>query len=876
MVGRNLSKTKMDARIKHQVEKAMAKIQHLFEANKSVLLQDQDHAYMDKYNVVQFVADQTVSELDLILKEFNVDIKRDNRVPVLFLFNFQETCVFKKKVETKVPLSTLITKRISGIFNHSSQKQVFEVVTEYLWDFVLEFKFCLQVGHVELVLEHGEINHEFRTTSDINPRLNNGNPTKTFQCNPFEYFEYSSFSGGKRLEINRQDPDCYTPRRNTEIEGLIKCYQRIESFCNEVGEFVSLYPEELFNQEFDLRNAIGELSISSTVVPIFTQQLIVEPLQNYFSQNLKSNLDSILSKCKNSSLKPISKVLVLFAHMATTIGNFVDGVDYVESLLVQQLVDAVGREVTIRDMEDYMIFHNRQILKIEYQPKPVSIDIRHTGYTPEGTVQIEIGRSNETSLLFSVTRVISDAPDISFDLNSSTSVTLSGRHYVHASVAQKYSTEVNPAYTLTSRARQFSCFILLVGTMIDNTKFEMKNAFIVQNKDDLKIPLLLETIPTAQQFRDAIKSMSPNQQRFAKSIRAMQLQSTLFAFCIIQIKPALEKILNLPPGSLTKEIQLTQDLLKLFIDFQIPADMMKFEGDALLPVKQMVSQVKSNTDSVLGMINEAKEKEVASKLKLAELAQKEKELMVTAKLYSPKKKVKATGVIKPVPVKMKRAMLKAGVPRREQERQRDECDYEACDYENDQPVAQDTDIASDDMPELASAVEEHVESNPNERQRNSNLAMKEKEGGPALLSYTSIPTTLESSFDLLKCGGIRPTIIKPAPYITKTEQPGLLGPPNTIQLNSSIDPKALYLLDALSRSGDLAMDESSLHIVIVSTQCFDETLINQVIRKDCNPIDLIERSTLVLAKTIHGKDVHDLLVPNALGKVKKTSPDLFE
>ena len=75
----------MDARIKHQVEKAMAKIQHLFEANKSVLLQDQDHAYLDKYNVVQFVADQTVSELDLILKEFNVDIKRDNRVPVLVL-----------------------------------------------------------------------------------------------------------------------------------------------------------------------------------------------------------------------------------------------------------------------------------------------------------------------------------------------------------------------------------------------------------------------------------------------------------------------------------------------------------------------------------------------------------------------------------------------------------------------------------------------------------------------------------------------------------------------------------------------------------------------------------------------------------------------
>jgi hypothetical protein len=31
-----------------------------------------------------------------------------------------------------------------------------------------------------------------------------------------------------------------------------------------------------------------------------------------------------------------------------------------------------------------------------------------------------------------------------------------------------------------------------------------------------------------QEFRDAIESLSPEQQRFAKAIRAMQLESTLF------------------------------------------------------------------------------------------------------------------------------------------------------------------------------------------------------------------------------------------------------------------------------------------------------------------------------------------------------------
>ena len=48
----------------------------------------------------------------------------------------------------------------------------------------------------------------------------------------------------------------------------------------------------------------------------------------------------------------------------------------------------------------------------------------------------------------------------------------------------------------------------------------------------------------------------------------MQLEGTLFAVCVVQIKPQLEKVLNLPPRSLTKEIALTQQLMNLFIEFQ--------------------------------------------------------------------------------------------------------------------------------------------------------------------------------------------------------------------------------------------------------------------------------------------------------------------
>merc|ERR1712003_443391 len=103
-------------------------------------------------------------------------------------------------------------------------------------------------------------------------------------------------------------------------------------------------------------------------------------------------------------------------------------------------------------------------------------------------------------------------------------------------------------------------------------------AAIVQNKDELTIPLSLSTIPTPKEFKDAIESLSPEQQAFAKAFRSMQLESTLFGILVVQIKPQLERVLNLADDSLTKEIKLTQELMQLFIKYQIPSDLLSFDA----------------------------------------------------------------------------------------------------------------------------------------------------------------------------------------------------------------------------------------------------------------------------------------------------------
>ena len=122
-----------------------------------------------------------------------------------------------------------------------------------------------------------------------------------------------------------------------------------------------------------------------------------------------------------------------------------------------------------------------------------------------------------------------------------------------------------------------SSFIVLIGRIASANVFEPKYGMIVQNKDEVYIPLNLEHLPTPNEFRDAIKSLSPEQQRFAKAYRGMQLEGTLLGVLVLPIKPQLEVVLKLPSDILTKEIRLTQDLLELFIKYQIPSDLLSFD-----------------------------------------------------------------------------------------------------------------------------------------------------------------------------------------------------------------------------------------------------------------------------------------------------------
>jgi hypothetical protein len=177
---------------------------------------------------------------------------------------------------------------------------------------------------------------------------------------------------------------------------------------------------------------------------------------------------------------------------------------------------------------------------------------------------------------------------------------------------------------LQATARQFSSFILCVGRIASPSAFEPAAAVIVRDRDDLCLPLSLAELPTPKEFRDAVASLSPEQQRFCRALRDMQLQSTLFGVLVLQVRPALERLLRLAPDALTREVALTRDLQQLLVEYHVPPDLLSAsegegEGACGAPGCARLAEVKAHVASMQTAIKAQQEADLAEERRKAEL-----------------------------------------------------------------------------------------------------------------------------------------------------------------------------------------------------------------------------------------------------------------
>jgi hypothetical protein len=833
---------------------------------------------------------------------------------------------------------------VAGLVNAAFTSKVVTRITEYFWKFEWSYEVSIirGVGQQEsdrVTITSRSSSVELKTVVKAPPPYPEVRvPAFSEDMNIIWLFKALDENSSPTFRICRSSEKCHTPRRNPEVDEAFSYFTGFTRWSNQVASYIErrMQIEPEVNKKLDF----GALRAESLFVPILpllsegngtinnepdrtdtcqiryclkdAQQSASELQLNLSDANrlLAEEMRALGSKqtqlCEsfsneNGTTTSHEAILVtILRHSAEVSARWAETLDYVEAMLRNQLIAAIGKEVTPADFSEYMKFHNRKLFREEYAPTPFCFAIRRSEqHGPEGTVSIEEtlnggnGDTNIPSPIMTISSKSSHAQPMRFSINASTSIRFEGERHVHAWLSHRFSAQSPARLSLVSKTRQFSSMIVLVGRIASATAFEPKYAAIIQNKDELTIPLELSTIPTPKEFKDAIESLSPEQQSFAKAFRAMQLESTLFGILIIQIKPQLELVLNLPDDSLSKEIKLTQDLMQLFIKYQIPPDLLSFDGTATstslasVRLQKALDAVKGHVNAIQTMIDGSKNEEIQHRTQQIQYQmQQQIEEVLNRSERLDCLESKSCDLLSFSPA------FSAGSGAGQGGRY---CAPPAARPASFRCLTR-SEAPSAPVPRLqvASTTTSGLNAPPTPKSVTHAATSSEHQGthqceptegatsstSAAGRDYTQVPKEMDKQFQKLDTDScLRPTIISPGQIRTKRAQKALLASPTTTSLGADLQKTekeaAFDLLDALTKSGALAIQHASLHIVIAATHCFDKTVTETVVQDGVNPIDKVERSTLIMASTIHQEPSSKLINQNQLLRVSSTSPMLF-
>eukprot|EP01122_Echinamoeba_exundans_P006772 TRINITY_DN1971_c0_g2_i1.p1 TRINITY_DN1971_c0_g2~~TRINITY_DN1971_c0_g2_i1.p1 ORF type:complete len:992 (+),score=172.24 TRINITY_DN1971_c0_g2_i1:130-3105(+) len=980
-------------RFRRQVDKALASVKTILENERQPqLAADVPHTYSDKYALAEYLTNSALAAQLNVLEALGVTekilhklVQWSEKRSVTLRFKAEEKCEFDREETRKVESATEHVTEVSSFFGTSKRtEKVITKITEYFWRFSVEYEIVAFEGSdsSDAVKLQGRLGKcETITTTNVTPHPQvrvlphiDVNITWLLQ-------HINSSDGVFNFRIDRSDAaKCRTPRRNPEVDSSLRQFSLIKNWALSVDSYLWTVFGKQDKHNYDL-SSIKAPSIFVPVQPLFenlsgkaisakeapaSAALVAFPEvsasptgavvlprvdvnsflweQKRSLSECMSNFSKLFPAPKEAKLISTSEaaIVALMQHTVVLSDHFTDCIDYIEDMLYKQFVSAIGKIVTPVDFTNFMRFHNRKLFKTAFEPRPFCHAIRRPDHYPEGTVSIEcqLADGSIPEPIFTTTRHIRKdsalAGPMRFPINAATNVVFGGDRYLHAWVNHQFAGSSGQSWSLVARARQFSSFILLVGRIASAEVFDPKAAIIIQNKDDLRIPLLMETLPTAKEFRDAIESMSPEQQRFCRAYRSMQLESTLFGLVVIQIKPQLEKLLNLHNDSLTKEIQLTQDLMELFIKYQVPSDLLSFDllRSPNASSAERINGVKGNVRSMNDMLTHAKEKELkeaemkAAQRALEEAATRNQHAQEVAgrnrRIQEEVERVKeimaqniekvlqrgdrldevgggayngpALGGASPRATGSVRgrgggrsvaAPAKAAAPVSSPRGGRGGSAKVAS-----RPTTGQSSIitpsnatstitaTTDSSPATTTEVAGSQTSSDTAQQGSVESGHQPTSSSQHTFDMTQIPAALDRKLEQLDTdSAVRPTIVNVGVAWTMRRQKAILADLETATLNEN-DQKgernqAFDLLDFLSRSGALAIDCAELHVVIAATHCFEKSVVDTVIQDNINPIEKVERSTLIVASTIHDVDVASMIKNDQLERVRTYSPSIF-
>lgn len=589
-------------------------------------------------------------------------------------------------------------------------------------------------------------------------------------------------------------------------------------------------------------------------------------------------------------------LVVLCEHIGHLSKQYEETIQYLEKMLENQLIKAIGKRVTMEDLEQFVRYHNARFLNPS--PRPFCHAIGRPNHYPFGVLSIESANGNggdfKPQPIETLMREVNGMKSLKVPLTAATTVELTGNTFLHGWMNHRSQESSHKAYQLIARARQFSSFLLIIGTMMGPEELDPKDAIIIQNKDEVLIPLLLNELPSAKEFKDAIQSLSPEQRSFAESFRSMQLGSSVFGVSVIQIKPQLEALLGLPEDSLAKEIKLTQDLMKLFIEYQVPSDLLSYDGPGStnITMKEKVENVKGHVDAVLEVIDSAKEQqleEATMKADMAAEAAKTNNPNFRSSIFDHDEATRSVnsssfgGLAIPSgeaaafgAMSTRFGAAPAAPPSLPV--YHDLCSVVAS--SSSLPVGGGGATPQTPSPEAAPGAT--FQKMPADDGATTSHNVHPYTSSVRVNDFTAMPKALDASIEKYDTdSALRSTIIKTSRGWSRCRQAGLLTKAVTSRLGESEvkseKSKAFDLMDALSRSGSLPISYSDLHVLICVTHCFEKDVMGTVVQDNINPIERLELSTLLLCSTIHGKKPGELIATEAeLHRVESRFPALLE
>ena len=914
----------------------------------------------------------------------------DNKNTVTLSFRAQDGCSFIKETQVDHVVSPgwqyESTETTQGNETSHKKARVVKKVKQYHWKIDISYVIAVYPG----TDSSSAIELQSRNTSsvivtsagmanDYIPKTTTPPVDKHTLHSPIEInitwllMTLNRETGVCQFAIDRTIPSCQTPRRNEQVDSALEFQASLKQWANGViGFFIVRVEKDILakNNPLQTDDGVSETSlmqgtqqedaIYKPIVPLMENGSVLSEadtgaLLGAHSQSMDQSLNGLSQVFPPSQLSKLvtlseASILLLCRHLLYLINQYQNSIDYVEGMLKRQLIQAIGKEVNSRDFDKFMRFHNQKLFASAYTPRPFTYAIRRKNHYPDGILSIEPrnnGAGNEKmDSVETMVRHVSGAnnPPIFIPLNSATSVEITGDRYLHGWIQHRFESEAQSVYQLVARARQFSCFLLVVGNMAGKNKFSPKAAIILQNKDEVLIPLLTEVLPTAKEFKDAIASLSPEQQAFAKAYRGMQLESSVFGICVIQLKPQLEKLLGLPVGALTKEIKLTQDLMSLFVDYQIPSDLLSFGGDDAASMEGKLEAVKGHVKAVMDVISAAKENQIMEEERKAEmreakdlLVRQEQEVQQLLKLQQHQQQQQWMPpdqyCLSPVPfaapttstrssrpaafaASFPSASLAASFPSASLAASFPSASLAASFPSASLAASLPSASAAASLPSASVAASfpsasaaaslpsaclgvtsefESLEGSVVPAAAAASSQMPDRKSGEANISqdtqspeepieaddFTLVPKVLDAKVEKFDANSsLKSTILKTGPVWERLRQEDLLSDPKSSRLFPddvrSEKNKAFDLLDALSRSGTLSIECAELHVVVAVSHCFENDLMGTIIQDNINPIDKVERSSLIVGSTIHDETCQVLLQSSAhIGRIGETFPALF-